>query len=205
MLDLKNGLPPLRGDDGAIRAEFVERVANAVDAGDVAALRTLVGDLHESDLGALLVALKAEQRPRLVELLGIDFDFTALTEMDDAVRDEILEELRPETVAEGVRDIESDDAVALLADMPRADRAEILDQIPALERHALTRALDYPEDSAGRRMQSEFIAVPPQWDVGQTIDYMRETADLPERFYELYVVDRSTGCRAASARCRLPI
>jgi magnesium transporter len=189
MLDLKNGLPPLRGDDGAIRAEFVERVANAVDAGDVAALRTLVGDLHESDLGALLVALKAEQRPRLVELLGIDFDFTALTEMDDAVRDEILEELRPETVAEGVRDIESDDAVALLADMPRADRAEILDQIPALERHALTRALDYPEDSAGRRMQSEFIAVPPQWDVGQTIDYMRETADLPERFYELYVVD----------------
>jgi magnesium transporter len=164
-------------------------VANAVDAGDVAALRTLVGDLHESDLGALLVALKAEQRPRLVELLGIDFDFTALTEMDDAVRDEILEELRPETVAEGVRDIESDDAVALLADMPRADRAEILDQIPALERHALTRALDYPEDSAGRRMQSEFIAVPPQWDVGQTIDYMRETADLPERFYELYVVD----------------
>jgi magnesium transporter len=185
----KFGPPPLRDDDGAIRADFVEQVAQAIDAADVPALRSLVGDLHESDLGALLVALEPEQRPRLVELLGIDFDFTALTEVDDAVRDEILEELRPQTVAEGVRDIESDDAVAILEDMPKEDRAEILDQLPAPERVSLTRSLDYPEDSAGRRMQTEFIAVPPNWSVGEAIDYMRETAELPERFYELYVVD----------------
>jgi magnesium transporter len=185
----KSGPPPLRGEDGAIRADFVEQVALAIDAADVPALRSLVGDLHESDLGALLVALEPEQRPRLVELLGIDFDFTALTEVDDAVRDEILEELRPQTVAEGVRDIESDDAVAILEDMPKEDRAEILDQLPAPERVSLTRSLDYPEDSAGRRMQTEFIAVPPNWNVGEAIDYMRETVELPERFYELYVVD----------------
>jgi magnesium transporter len=185
----KFGPPPLRDDDGAIRADFVEQVALAIDAADVPALRSLVGDLHESDLGALLVALEPEQRPRLVELLGIDFDFTALTEVDDAVRDEILEELRPQTVAEGVRDIESDDAVAILEDMPKEDRAEILDQLPAPERVSLTRSLDYPEDSAGRRMQTEFIAVPPNWNVGEAIDYMRETVELPERFYELYVVD----------------
>jgi magnesium transporter len=185
----KFGPPPLRDDDGAIRADFVEQVAQAIDAADVPALRSLVGDLHESDLGALLVALEPEQRPRLVELLGIDFDFTALTEVDDAVRDEILEELRPQTVAEGVRDIESDDAVAILEDMPKEDRAEILDQLPAPERVSLTRSLDYPEDSAGRRMQTEFIAVPPNWNVGEAIDYMRETVELPERFYELYVVD----------------
>jgi magnesium transporter len=185
----KSGPPPLRGEDGAIRADFVEQVAQAIDAAAVPALRSLVGDLHESDLGALLVALEPEQRPRLVELLGIDFDFTALTEVDDAVRDEILEELRPQTVAEGVRDIESDDAVAILEDMPKEDRAEILDQLPAPERVSLTRSLDYPEDSAGRRMQTEFIAVPPNWNVGEAIDYMRETVELPERFYELYVVD----------------
>ena len=140
-------------------------------------------------MGALLEALKPDQRPRLVELLGIDFDFTALTEVDDAVRDEILEELRPQTVAEGVRDIESDDAVAILEDMPHDERAEILEQLPAPERVSLSRSLDYPEDSAGRRMQTEFIAVPPLWNVGQAIDYMRETAELPEQFYELYVVD----------------
>ena len=190
MLDLqKNGTPPLRGDDGTIRADFVAQVATAIEAADVPALRQLVDDLHESDLGALLEALEADQRPRLVELLGIDFDFTALTEVDDTVRDEILEELKPQTVAEGVRDIESDDAVAILEDMPQEDRAEVLDQLPADERQALTRSLDYPEDSAARHMQTEFIAVPPGWNVGQAIDYMRETAELPERFYELYVVD----------------
>jgi magnesium transporter len=192
MLDLpKNETLPLRGDDGTIRADFVATVAAAIEAADAPALRRLVDDLHESDLGALLEALEPEQRPRLVELLGIDFDFTALTEVDDTVRDEILEELEPQTVAEGVRDIESDDAVAILEDMPQEDRAEVLDQLPADERQALTRSLDYPEDSAARHMQTEFIAVPPGWNVGQAIDYMRETAELPERFYELYVVDEA--------------
>jgi magnesium transporter len=137
----------------------------------------------------VLEALDHDHRPRLVELLGIHFDFTALTEVDDSVREEILEELPPQTVAEGVRDIESDDAVAILEDMPKEERAEILDQLPPPERVALARSFDYPEDSAGRRMQTEFIAVPPAWDVGQAIDYMRETVELPEHFYELYVVD----------------
>ena len=189
MLDHKDSTPPLRDADGAIRADFVEQVAQAIDAGDVPALRLLVGDLHESDLGGLLEALEPSRRPRLVELLGRDFDFTALTEVDDAVRDEILDELKPRTVAEGVRDIESDDAVAILENLPKEERAEILDQLPPPERAALARSLDYPEDSAGRRMQTEFIAVPLHWNVGQAIDYMRETGELPERFYELYVVD----------------
>lgn len=185
----KDDTLPLRGDDGTIRADFVAKVAAAIEAQDVPSLRDLVGDVHESDLGAVLEALEQDQRPRLVELLGIDFDFTALTEVDDAVRDEILEELEPQTVAEGVRDIESDDAVAILQDMPREDRNEILDQLPADERQALSSRLDFPEESAARRMQTEFIAVPPGWNVGEAIDYMRETAELPERFYELYVVD----------------
>ncbi len=187
----KLGPPPLRDDDGTIRADFVAQVTAAIDAADVPTLRVLVGDLHESDLGALLEALDADKRPRLVELLGIHFDFTALTEVDDTVRDEILEELPSQTVAEGVRDIESDDAVAILEDLPKEEQTEILQQLPAFERVALTRSLDYPEESAGRRMQADFIAVPPDWSVGQAIDYMRETAELPEQFYEIYVVDRA--------------
>ena len=121
--------------------------------------------------------------------MGQDFDFTALTEVDDTVREEILEELPTETVAEGVRELDSDDAVAILEDLPKDEQTEILEQLPASERVALARSLDYPENSAGRRMQTEFIAVGPQWTVGQTIDYMRETPDLPDRFWELYVVD----------------
>ncbi|EJW12713.1 Magnesium transporter [Rhodovulum sp. PH10] len=181
--------PRLRDEDGAIRDEFVDLVRTAIEADDAATLRELVGDLHEADTGALLHALDAELRPRLIALMGPDFDFTALVEVDDAVRQEILGELPPETVAEGVRELELDDAVYILEDLTPEDQAEILQQLPSLDRVALTRSLQYPEDSAGRRMQVEYIAVPPSWTVGHTIDYLRETEELPERFFELYVVD----------------
>src|SRR6202045_1606787 len=95
----------------------------------------------------------------------------------------------PETVAEGVRELEADDAVELLEALGAAEQEEILEKLPPRERDALERSLDYPEDSAGRRMQTEFITVPPDWTVGQAIDYMRETPDLPDRFYEIYAVD----------------
>ncbi len=178
-----------RDEDGTLRADYVEQVVKALDAGNASALRELVGELHEADAGAVIEALDPELRPRLIALMGADFDFTALTQVDDTVREEILEELPPETVAEGVRDLDSDDAVTILEDLPKEDQAEILEQLPAVERVALKRSLDYPEDSAGRRMQDEFIAVGPDWNVGQTIDYMRETPDLPDRFWEIYVVD----------------
>jgi len=179
----------LRDEEGHVRPEYVERVLAAITAADASTLRALVADLHEADSGDLIEALDPDDRPRLIKLMGADFDFTVLTEVDDAVREEILEELPPAQVAEGVRELDSDDAVQILQDMPRDEQAEILDQLPAADRVALARSLRYPDASAGRRMQDEFIAVPPTWTVGHAIDYMRETAELPERFYELYVVD----------------
>src|SRR3954462_10466875 len=193
----------LRDEDGAVREDYVERVAQAIADGDSAALRELVGDLHEADVGDLIEALDPDLRPRLIKLMGQDFDFLALTEVDDTVREEILEELPAETVAEGVRELDSDDAVAILENLPKAEQAEILEQLPALERVALARSLDYPEYSAGRRMQTELIAVEPHWTVGQAIDYMRETADLPDRFWELYAVDSTRRFRGVVALDRL--
>jgi magnesium transporter len=180
---------PPRDEDGGLRRDFVEQVQTAIEAQDSATLTDLIGELHQADVGDLLEALEPELRPRLIELMGGAFDFTALTEVDDTVREDILDELPAETVAEGVRDLDSDDAVYILEDLPQAEQAEILEQLPPSERSALERSLYYPEGSAGRRMQTEFIAVPPFWTVGQAIDYMRETEDLPDRFYELYVVD----------------
>ena len=110
----------LRREDGAVREDYVARVAQAIAAGNSAALRELVGDLHEADVGDLIEALDPELRPRLIELMGHDFDFSALTEVDDAVREEILEGLPAEAVAEGVRELDSDDAVAILEDLPTA-------------------------------------------------------------------------------------
>ena len=194
---------PLRDEEGTIRGEFVESVRSAVEAADAETLRRLVGELHEADLGDLLEALDPDERPELITLLGDDFDFTALAEVDHAVREEILDELPPETVAEGVRELDLDDAVYILEGLPQEEQDEILDQLPPPERVALARSLQYPEDSAGRRMQTEYIAVPPSWRVGHAIDYMRETEDLPERFYELYVVDTDSRLLGAVSLDRL--
>ncbi|MDR6659822.1 magnesium transporter [Tardiphaga robiniae] len=179
---------PMRDAEGDIRSEFVEAISHAVQVADTAFLKEIVGELHEADLGDLIEALDADERVPLIELTGTDFDFSALNEVDDTVREELLEELEPETVAEGVRELDSDDAVELLEGVDEEVQDEILEKLPLSERVALERSLTYPENSAGRRMQTEFIAVPPDWNVGQVIDYMRETPDLPDRFYEIYSI-----------------
>ena len=188
---------PMRNDDGALRPEFVEEITRCIKAKDAAFLREVVAELHEADLGDLIGALEAEDRVSLVELTGTDFHFSALNEVDDTVREEILEELEPETVAEGVRELESDDAVELLEGLDEADQEEILEKLPPSERQEIERSLEYPEGSAGRLMQTDVITVPPHWNVGQAIDYMRETPDLPDRFYEIYVVDPNSRWRGA--------
>lgn len=180
---------PMRDGEGRMRPEFVAEIARAIQAADTAFLRAIVAELHEADLGDLIAALEPQDRVTLVELTGSDFDFSALNEVDETVREEILEELEPEEVAEGVRELESDDAVELLESLDKEDREEVLEKLPPSERDVIERSLEYPENSAGRRMQTEFIAVPLDWNVGQAIDYMRETSDLPDRFYEIYAAD----------------
>src|SRR5216683_2986158 len=132
---------PMRDEDGHVRPEFVEEISGAIEAADTAFLRAIVAELHEADLGDLIAALKPDDRVQLVELTGADFHFSALNEVDDAVREEILEELEPETVAEGVRELESDDAVELLEGLDEEDKVEILEKLPPSERVALERSL----------------------------------------------------------------
>src|SRR5205085_9030656 len=143
---------PMRAESGEIRPEFVEEITRRIKANDTAFLRAVVAELHEADLGDLIAALEPEDRVSLVEMTGTDFDFSALNEVDDAVREEILEELEPETVAEGVRELESDDAVYWPEALDEEDQEEILEKLPPSERVALERRLLYPENSAGRRM-----------------------------------------------------
>jgi magnesium transporter len=195
--------PDLRDDSGAIRADIVEQVAAAIEGNNKAALADLIGGWHEADLGDLLAALDPDLRPRLIELLGAGFDFKALTELDQAARADVLEQLSPIAVILGIRELETDDAVAILESLPKDRQKDILERLPHPKRVALARSLEYPEDSAGRRMQTGYIAVRPDTTVGQTIDYMRETPDLPDRFYEIFITDRSHRLLGAVALDRL--
>ncbi len=178
-----------RGEEGALSADFVRAVEEALSAGERERVRALVADLHEADQADLLELLRPEQRSALIDALGPEFRAIVLSELEEGVRDQLLGEMGSEQVAEAVRELESDDAVYLLEDLEAAEQSEILARLPESERTALERSLEYPEDSAGRLMQADVIAVPPFWSVGQTIDYMRETEDLPEAFSEIYVVN----------------
>jgi magnesium transporter len=176
-------------EDGVIRSSFLSHIGAAIADRDTLTLKQDVGALHQSEVGDLLEALMPEQRRALVELMGADFDFTALTEVDDAIRLDIVDNMPNEQIAQAMQELDSDDAVYILEDLDQEDQDEILAQLPFTERIRLRRALDYPEETAGRRMQTEFVAVPPFWTVGQTIDYMREDKNLPESFSQIFVID----------------
>jgi magnesium transporter len=177
------------GDDGVILAPFLSHIGAAIADRDTLTLKRDVSVLHQSELGDLLEALLPEQRLALVELMGSDFDFSALTEVDEAIRLDIVDNLPNAQIAQAVQELDSDDAVYILEDLDTEDQDEILAQLPFTERIRLRRSLDYPEESAGRRMQTEFVAVPPFWTVGQTIDYLRDDKDLPDRFSQVFVID----------------
>ena len=165
-----------------LREDYVERVAQVIQAADTALLRELVGELHQADVGDLIKALDPELRPRLVELMGSALRFSALTEVDDTVREEILEGLPAETVAEGVRELDSDDAVVILEDLPKDEQAEVstMPPISGSRSSAASTTRNTRPAGACRPSSSRW----PRWTVGRTIDYMRETPDLPERFWD---------------------
>jgi magnesium transporter len=188
-VNTSNKASDIYSEDGSIRSDFLTMVGAAIADRDLLFLRKNVARLHESELGDLLESILPEQRHALVRLLGDDFDMTALTEVDEAIRLDIVEQMPNEQIAAGIGELDSDDAVYILEDLDHEDREEILAKLPFTERVRLRRALDYPESSAGRRMQTEFVAVPPFWTVGQTIDYMREEEELPESFTQIFVID----------------
>ncbi|MEO0542579.1 MAG: magnesium transporter [Pseudomonadota bacterium] len=176
-------------DNGAVRADFLDRIIVCIAEADARSLGETVQRLHESELGDLIEALEPGQRQELVALLGENFDFSALTEVEDGIRNDIVSALPNEQIALAIRELDSDDAVYILEDLDDEDQAEILAKVPFTERIRLRRSLDYPDESAGRRMQADFVAVPPYWTVGQTIDYLRDNDDLPQSFAQIFVID----------------
>ncbi|MGD9783956.1 MAG: magnesium transporter [Hyphomicrobiaceae bacterium] len=177
-------------DDNAL-ARLVGAVADAIERDDTAGIVALTEPLSTPDLADLVELLDPDDRVRLVEALGPRFDFEVLSEIDATVRDQLSEALPNALLAEAVQALDTDDAAYLLENLEEADKQEILAQLPTSERAALERNLEYPEETAGRIMQADFVAVAPFWTVGKVIDYMRESDELPDVFSEIFVVDPS--------------
>ncbi len=189
MTDAEIIIPPVRNDSGEISPEFLRAVEDAINHGDIGELRRLVRDLHEADLADVIELLSHDERIRLIEMLDRSFNVEALSELDENVRDDLMDALPTRVIARAVRNLDTDDAAWLLEDLDEKEKREILKRVPRTERVAVERALHYEEDTAGRHMQTDFVAVPEHWTVGETIDYLRTEKDLPDEFYEIYIVD----------------
>lgn len=178
-LDEKFGLNP----------DYVGKILDALDAGDARSVRRQVAELKPPDLADLLSLVRPNERTALIHILGQELDPEALAELDTEVRDQVVDALEPEALAAAVQELDSDDAIYVLEDLPEDRREEVLAHVPSEERSALEAGLAAEEGTAARLMQREFITVPSYWSVGQTIDYLRETQELPDEFYEIFVVD----------------
>nr|MBA3835036.1 magnesium transporter [Sphingomonas sp.] len=175
-------------EEDRLRPEFVERVLDAVEAGDDQIARELVAPLHPADVADLIELAARDDRDGLVRALAGIVDADVLAEMNDYVREDLLDALEPQQVAHFAGQLETDDAVAILEDMEEDEQRAVLSAMDPDDRAAIEEALTYPEESAGRLMQRELIAVPEHWDVGQVIDYLRSPGELADDFWEVFVV-----------------
>lgn len=175
--------------DADVDSELVRNVSDALGALDDERVRKYVADLRAPDLADLIEHLAANERIGFVQALGPDIDYEIFSELDESVRDQLSDELPNEFLARAVTELDSDDAAYVLENLELEDRHEVLAQLNSADRSALLRNLEYPDETAGRIMQSDFVAVAPFWNVGQVIDYMRDAEDLPDTFSAIYVVD----------------
>jgi magnesium transporter len=173
-----------------LNPDYVPMVVDALDRGDAERLRELLGALHPADIADLMGFLNAEDREELIPHLDAEVLGEVLAELDTEIREDILEHLPPATLAKALGEMESDDAADVVDDLEEDKKAQVLAAMPDLERAAIETTLAYEDETAGRLMQREVVAAPQFWTVGQAIDHLRrESEELPELFFDIYVVD----------------
>jgi magnesium transporter len=169
--------------------EILDTARQALATNDVQRVESIVETEHAADIANLLEQLSPEERRLFVEVTRHILDPETLSYLDETVREEVLELLTPKEVAAAVVELDSDDAVDILEDLDDEQKEKILASIPPEERAILEAGLTYPEESAGRLMQRELVAVPSYWTVGECIDFLRAARELPDDFYDLFLVD----------------
>ena len=155
-------------------------------------LDNFVKNLHNADIAEIIQNLDDESRLKFILKIKNYFDPEILTYLNESIRDEIIEQLDIKQLASNASALDVDDAVDVIEDLEESDKEVFLDNISESERELIKEGLNYPEDSAGRLMQREFVSIDLDWNVGDAIDFLRKNKDdLPEDFYEIYLLNKS--------------
>jgi len=169
--------------------EFIKLFNQKLKERDIDFLDKSLKDLHPADSADIIENLTLENRSKLIELEGFNIDPEIFIELNESIQTEIFLLLSTDSIASLLKKLESDNALKILENLDKEKKETVLNKLPPKDRFILEEALSYPEDTAARIMQKEFTAVPSNWSVGQTIDYLRENKDLPEDFLEIFIVD----------------
>jgi magnesium transporter len=176
-------------DEDRLKHDFVETVRDALAKGDDALTYQLVDPLHPADIADLFELLQPPERRALARAITDLMTAEVISELNDYVREELVESLSPDAVAGIAEQLETDDAVQLIEDLEPEEQQAILAEMEPEDRAAIESALAYPEETAGRLMQRDLVAVPEHLTVGDLIDYLRENSDLTTEFWEVFIVD----------------
>lgn len=169
---------------------FIDDLQDALKTEDREQVLSMFEELHAADVADILEVLPSPKRVKLIEFLGDKIDPDVLTEVEGEAQEELYEHLPNEQIADAVTELETDDAVYVIEELEDADREEVMRALASDDRAAIEENLSYPEDSAGRLMQRDLVALPEFWTVGQTIDYLRSDNDsIPADFYDIFIVD----------------
>ena len=169
--------------------DFISVFSDKIKTADIKFINQTLKDLHPSDVANLIENLSNDTRAKLIEIEEFNIDPEIFIEMNESIQIEVLHLLSSDSIAKILKRLESDNSIAILENLEASKKKEVLDKLPPKDRFLLEEGLSYPEDSAARIMQREFTAVPSNWSVGQTIDYLRESKDLPQEFLEIFIVD----------------
>jgi magnesium transporter len=176
-------------EENRLKPKFLEAVRDALDAGDKGAVYDLVEPLHPADIADLIELLGNDDRAIFAAAITDLMSSEVVAELNDHVREVMMEALAPEDVATIAEQLETDDAVQLLEDLDETDRQAIIAELEPETQAAVESALAYPEETAGRLMNRHVMAVPEHLTVGDLIDYLRKEGDLEHDFFEVFVVD----------------
>ena len=169
--------------------EYIKVVTSKITNNDAQFITNSFNEMHPADAADIIEHLGQNDRESLIKLNNFNIDPEVFIELNESVQSEIIAYLSPDTIVRLLKNLESDDAITILENVDEKDKNTILSSLPPKDRFALLESLSYPEDTAARIMQREFTAIPSNWSVGQTIDYLRENKDLPEEFLEIFIID----------------
>jgi magnesium transporter len=169
--------------------EFIKVINEKIKKQDTDFLANSLKELLPADSADIIENLSPENRSKLIELEGFNIDPEIFVELNESIQTEIFLLLSVESIASLLKKLESDNALKILENLNQSKKETVLNRLPPKDRFLLEEGLSYPEDTAARIMQREFTAIPSNWSVGQTIDYLRENKDLPDEFLEIFIVD----------------